>query len=116
MVVHADRDLMGIVLENLLDNAWKFTSKHPTSTIEFGHMVRDGQKIFFVRDDGDGFDMAFAGKLFTAFQRMHTSAEFEGTGIGLTTVRRIINRHGGQVWAEAEKGKGATFYFIIPKS
>jgi ligand-binding sensor domain-containing protein/signal transduction histidine kinase len=116
MVVHADRDLMGIVLENLLDNAWKFTSKHPTSTIEFGHMVRDGQKIFFVRDDGDGFDMAFAGKLFTAFQRMHTSAEFEGTGIGLTTVQRIINRHGGQVWAEAEKGKGATFYFIIPQS
>jgi ligand-binding sensor domain-containing protein/signal transduction histidine kinase len=114
MVVHADRNLIGVVMENLLDNAWKFTSKHPTAKIEIGSTLHDGQKVYFVRDDGDGFDMAFAGKLFGAFQRMHSSAEFKGTGVGLATVRRIIDKHGGQVWAEAEKDKGATFYFTIP--
>lgn len=114
MMIEADRNLMGIVLENLIDNAWKFTSKHPTAKIEIGSMLRDGRQVYFVRDDGDGFDMAYAGKLFGAFQRMHTPDEFKGTGIGLATVRRIIHRHGGQVWAEAEKDKGATFYFTIP--
>jgi light-regulated signal transduction histidine kinase (bacteriophytochrome) len=114
MMIEADRNLMGIVLENLIDNAWKFTSKHPTAKIEIGNMIRDGQQVYFVRDDGAGFDMAYAGKLFGAFQRMHTSDEFKGTGIGLATVRRIIHRHSGQVWAKAEKDKGAAFYFTIP--
>jgi signal transduction histidine kinase len=114
MVVHADRNLMKIVLDNLFDNAWKFSSKHPTATIEFGTTTTQGQTAYFVRDDGDGFEMAYAGKLFTAFQRMHTVSEFKGTGIGLTTVQRIINRHGGKVWAEAKKDNGATIYFTIP--
>lgn len=114
MNIVADRNLMSIVMENLIDNAWKFTSKHPTAKIEIGVTSHDGQKVYYVRDDGDGFDMAYASKLFGAFQRMHSPAEFSGTGIGLTTVRRIINRHGGQVWAEAEKDKGAIFYFTIP--
>ncbi|RPI06563.1 MAG: hypothetical protein EHM64_02470 [Ignavibacteriae bacterium] len=113
LTVQADRNLMVVALENLLENAWKFTSKHPAGKIEVGALMREGQKVFFVRDDGDGFDMAFAGKLFGAFQRMHSIADFKGTGIGLATVRRIIHRHGGQVWAEAEKEKGATFYFTI---
>jgi light-regulated signal transduction histidine kinase (bacteriophytochrome) len=114
MHVHADRNLMGVVLENLFDNAWKFSSNHPTAKIEFGCTLNQGQRVYFIRDDGDGFDMAYAGKLFGAFQRMHTPAEFKGTGIGLTTVQRIITRHGGKVWAEAEKDKGATFYFTLP--
>ena len=113
MVIDADRNLIGIVLENLLDNAWKFTSKHPSAKIEIGSVIQDGQQVYFVRDDGDGFDMAYAGKLFGAFQRMHTPLEFKGSGIGLATVRRIIHRHGGRIWAEAEKGKGAVFYFTI---
>jgi len=113
LMVQADCNLIGIVLENLLGNAWKFTSKHKIAKIEFGSTLRDGQKVYFVCDDGDGFDMAFASKLFEPFQRMHSTAEFEGTGIGLATVQRIIHRHGGQVWAEAEKGKGATFYFTV---
>ena len=104
---------MGVVLENLLGNAWKFSSKNPSSKIEFGSTMHEGEKAYFVRDDGDGFDMAYASKLFGAFQRLHSSGDFKGTGIGLATVRRIIHRHGGQVWAEAEKGKGATFYFTI---
>jgi light-regulated signal transduction histidine kinase (bacteriophytochrome) len=113
LVVQADRNLMMIAMENLLENAWKFTSKHETAKIEVGAMIREGQKVYFVRDDGDGFDMTFADKLFGAFQRMHSAADFKGTGIGLATVRRIIHRHGGQIWAEADKGKGATFYFTI---
>ena len=114
MIVYADRNLIEIVMQNLLDNAWKFTSKHPTAKIEVGSISREGQKVYFVRDDGDGFDMAYADKLFRAFQRIHAPDEFEGTGIGLATVQRIIERHGGQIWAEAEKDKGATFYFTIP--
>ena len=113
LMVQADRNLMMIALENLMENAWKFTSKHPTAKIEVGAAIRKGQKVYFVRDDGDGFDMTFADKLFGAFQRMHSAADFKGTGIGLATVRRIIHRHGGQIWAEADKGKGATFYFTI---
>ncbi len=113
LVVQADRYLLSIVLKNLLDNAWKFTSTHSTTRIEVRMMMHKGQPTYFVRDDGVGFNMAFAGKLFGAFQRMHSTSEFDGTGIGLATVRRIIHRHGGQVWAEAEIEKGSTFYFTL---
>jgi ligand-binding sensor domain-containing protein/signal transduction histidine kinase len=115
LVIQADENLMRIMLDNLLRNAWKFTSKHPTARIELRATQQIGQKVYFVRDDGVGFDMAYANKLFGAFQRMHSSAEFEGTGIGLATVQRIIHRHGGRVWAEAAIEQGATFYFTIPR-
>lgn len=108
-----DRSLLRVVLENLLGNAWKFTSKHPRARIEFGITEQDGRTVYFVRDDGAGFDMAYANKLFTPFQRLHGSNEFDGTGIGLATVQRIIYRHGGSVWAEGEVERGATFYFTL---
>ena len=112
--VLADAHLMRIVLENLLGNAWKFTSKKSTALIEFGVQQIEGIPVYFIRDDGAGFDMNYAQKLFGAFQRLHTVNEFAGTGIGLATVQRIIHRHGGKVWAEGEVEKGATFYFTIP--
>jgi len=112
--VNADSNLMRIVLENLLGNAWKFTQKHPTARIELGVTDKDNQTTYFVRDDGAGFDMAYVNKLFGAFQRLHAAAEFEGTGIGLVTVQRIIQRHGGMVWAEGATEQGATFYFTLP--
>ena len=112
--VNGDSALLKIAMENLIDNAWKFTSKEERPQIEFGTTVKEGKTTCFVRDNGVGFDMAYVDKLFGAFQRLHTSLEFPGTGIGLATVRRVINRHGGQVWVEAEVGKGATFYFTIP--
>jgi len=96
-----------------LSNALKFTGKHSTAKIELGATRRSDQPCYFVRDNGAGFDMAYAGKLFGAFQRIHSAAECEGTGIGLATVQRIIQRHGGRVWVEAEVEKGATFYFTI---
>ncbi len=110
----ADRGLMRAVLENLLGNAWKFTARTESPTIELGRRDVDGQPGFFVRDDGDGFDMRYADKLFRPFQRLHTDDEFPGTGIGLATVRRIIERHGGTVRAESAPGAGATFSFTIP--
>ncbi|MBI5903061.1 MAG: PAS domain S-box protein [Deltaproteobacteria bacterium] len=110
---HGDQRLLRVALENLLSNAWKFTSKHPRARIEFGATEWDGEKAYFVRDDGIGFDMAYAGKLFGAFQRLHDMREFPGTGIGLATVQRVINKHGGLLWAEAEIEKGATFYFTL---
>ena len=113
VAAEGDPDLLRIVLENLLSNAWKFTSKHEQATIEFGMMGRDGRILYFIRDDGAGFDMQYADKLFGAFQRLHSEQEFEGTGIGLAIVQRIIHRHGGKVWAESEMEKGATFYFTI---
>lgn len=111
--VNGDLRLLKIVMENFLGNAWKFTSKQPAAKIEFGAMEKEGEKILYVRDNGAGFNMKYAGKMFGAFQRLHSSTEFEGTGIGLATVQRIINRHGGRVWAEGEEGKGATFYFTL---
>jgi PAS domain S-box-containing protein len=114
VMVQGNPYLMKIVLENLMDNAWKFTGKTEHPRIEFGTAVRDGKTICYIRDNGAGFDMAYVNKLFGAFQRLHTTHEFPGTGIGLATVKRIIHRHGGQVWAEGEIGKGATFYFTLP--
>lgn len=108
-----DGRLLGVVLDNLFRNAWKFTRHQPKAFIEFSRTVEDGQPVYFVRDNGAGFDMAFASKLFGVFQRLHTSDEFEGTGIGLATVQRIIRRHGGRIWAEGKVDSGATFYFTL---
>jgi PAS domain S-box-containing protein len=113
LTVHGDATLLQSALENLLGNAWKFTAKHRAATIEFGQTRRNGKTVYFVRDDGAGFDMAYADKLFSPFQRLHQQREFAGTGIGLATVQRIIRRHGGQVWAEGAVEQGATFYFTL---
>jgi PAS domain S-box-containing protein len=113
LTVEGDVNLLRIMLTNLLGNAWKFTGKHPQAKIEFGKTIRDGENVFFVRDDGAGFDKAYANKLFQPFQRLHGLNEFEGSGIGLATVQRVINRHGGKVWAEGTVEKGAVFYFMI---
>lgn len=102
-----------MVLENLVGNAWKYTGKRAGARIEFSCREQDGKRIYSVRDNGDGFDMAYANKLFLPFQRLHSEEEFEGIGIGLATVQRIILRHGGEVWAEAEPGKGAIFHFTL---
>ena len=115
MVAAADATLLRDVLANLLGNAWKFTSKHETARIEVGVCDADGERAFFVRDDGAGFDPAYATHLFGAFQRMHQAGQFEGDGIGLATVKRLVTRMGGHVWAEAEVEKGATFYFTLPQ-
>ncbi|MEW6613490.1 MAG: PAS domain S-box protein [Pseudomonadota bacterium] len=113
VTARGDARLLQVVLENLLRNAWKFTSKHERARIEFGVTQRDGKRTYFVRDDGAGFDMSYAHKLFGAFQRLHGATEFEGTGIGLATVQRIIHRHGGRIWAEGAIEQGATFYFTL---
>jgi light-regulated signal transduction histidine kinase (bacteriophytochrome) len=108
-----DRRLLTVVLDNLFGNAWKFTGKRDEARIEFGATSNDGAPVYFVRDNGAGFDMAFASKLFGVFQRLHAANEFEGTGIGLATVRRVVSRHGGRVWAEGEINRGATFFFTL---
>jgi PAS domain S-box-containing protein len=113
LLTEGDTRLLRVLLENLLQNAWKFTSKHSQAKIELGATELDGRKTFYVRDDGAGFDMNYADKLFAPFQRMHSQKEFEGTGIGLATVQRIIQRHGGRVWAEGAVDQGATFYFQL---
>jgi signal transduction histidine kinase len=108
-----DARLLSVVLENLIGNAWKFTSKRDGAQIEIGHIEVGGQPAYLVRDNGAGFDMAHADKLFGVFQRLHSTSEFEGTGIGLATVYRVIQRHHGRIWAEGMVGHGATFYFTL---
>lgn len=121
-VIHAamhsrgDRQLLQTVLENLLGNAWKFTARRADARIEVGVTSQDGRRVFFVRDNGAGFDPSCAEKVFDAFQRLHSAQDFPGTGIGLATVQRIIRNHGGDIWAEGQSGKGATFYFTLPGS
>jgi light-regulated signal transduction histidine kinase (bacteriophytochrome) len=110
---HGDPGLLHSVLENLLGNAWKFTSKTPRAKIQFAVENRDGEAVYSVHDNGAGFDMTYAPKLFGAFQRLHTASDFPGIGIGLATVQRIVHRHGGRVSAEGAEGKGATFSFTL---
>jgi two-component system, sensor histidine kinase and response regulator len=116
VVVTGDGQLLRIALENLLENAWKFTAKQPASRIEFGVNQVAGEATYFVRDNGAGFDMTYADRLFGPFQRLHPQTEFPGSGIGLATVQRIIHRHGGRVWAEGSVGQGATFHFTLGRA
>jgi signal transduction histidine kinase len=111
-----DPQLIRTVLENLIGNAWKFTSKRPRSRIEVGAIPNTGETTFFVRDNGAGFDQAYAKRLFAAFQRLHRASEFPGTGVGLASVQRVVNRHGGRIWAEGALDQGATFYFTLPRA
>ncbi|MBI4264656.1 MAG: response regulator [Acidobacteria bacterium] len=115
LTADADSRLMRVVLDNLIGNSWKFTARVPEPRIRIGSERRENGQVFFVRDNGAGFDMAFAEKLFRPFQRLHSESEFPGTGIGLATVHRIVDRHGGRVWAEGAVGQGATFYFTVPR-
>ena len=108
-----DAQLLRVVLDNLLRNGWKYTGKQPQPRVEFTAVDENGDRVFVIKDNGAGFDMKYADKLFGVFQRLHSSAEFEGTGVGLATVRRIINRHGGRIWAEGVVDQGATFYFTL---
>jgi len=113
LTARGDKSLLRQMMVNLLENAWKYTSANPASRIEFGKTILAGQETFYLRDNGVGFDMAYSDKLFGEFQRLH-GQEYEGTGIGLATVKRIIDRHRGKVWAESKPGEGATFYFVLP--
>lgn len=113
LVVQGDPTLMRMVLENLLGNAWKYSAKVPCTEIRFGSVMQDGRRVFVVSDNGAGFDMRFAERLFGVFQRLHSASDFQGTGVGLALVRRIVRRHGGDIWAESAVGEGARFYFTL---
>ncbi|HEU4799406.1 MAG TPA: response regulator [Gemmatimonadales bacterium] len=113
VMVQGDGRLLRIALENLLQNAWKFTGTRAAGLIEFGAGQRDGELAYYVKDNGVGFDMGYAGRLFGPFQRLHRAAEFPGSGIGLATAQRVIHRHGGRIWAEARPDEGATFLFTL---
>jgi light-regulated signal transduction histidine kinase (bacteriophytochrome) len=113
LLARGDRRLLNVVLVNLIGNAWKFTSRRADARIELGRQPAD-EPTFFVRDNGAGFDTQYAGRLFTPFQRLHTTKEFQGTGVGLATVQRVMSRHGGRVWVDAVVGQGATFFFSLP--
>ncbi len=112
LCAEGDRQLLRVMMENLLGNAWKFTARHERATIVFGR-TKDSPEVYFIRDDGAGFEMIYAEKMFAPFQRLHAIAEFEGTGIGLATVQRIVHRHGGRVWAEGAPERGATIFFSL---
>jgi light-regulated signal transduction histidine kinase (bacteriophytochrome) len=112
--VHADATMLRQVLGNLIGNAWKFTRRRAAPTIEIGSTARSGETVYFVRDNGAGFDMRDAAKLFGVFERLHPGDEFEGTGVGLAIVQRVLQRHGGRVWAKGAVDRGATFYFTVP--
>jgi light-regulated signal transduction histidine kinase (bacteriophytochrome) len=114
MTAHGDRRLIGDLFSNLIDNAWKFTRNASAARIEVGHTRQGRMALLYVKDNGAGFDMAYAQKLFQPFQRLHSAEQFAGNGVGLATVARIVERHGGRIWSEAETGKGATFYFTLP--
>lgn len=113
VVVHGDPQLLRVVLDNLIGNAWKFTSLAPQTRIEFGRRCEDGEEVLFVRDNGVGFDDSHAARIFGAFQRLHSSEQFPGNGIGLATVQRAVRRHEGRVWATSRPGCGATFCFTL---
>ena len=116
LMVSGSQRLLRVALVNLLENAWKFTSKSPQARIEFGSKEQDGERCYFVKDNGPGFKMEYADKIFKPFERLHKESEFPGTGIGLSIVHRIIQRHGGRVWVESAEGQGATFYFSLKES
>ncbi|HEY5809426.1 MAG TPA: ATP-binding protein [Povalibacter sp.] len=114
MSAYADPQLLRVVVHNLLENAWKFSGRHPLATIGIGTVAGAEQPTYFVRDNGAGFDPAYSDKLFGAFQRLHSQQEFPGTGIGLAIVQRVVTRHGGIIWAESRPQQGATFFFTLP--
>jgi signal transduction histidine kinase len=115
VIAYADKRLIKVALENLISNAWKYTMRATDPKIFFGMTDKNGQKAYYLQDNGAGFDMTYADKLFSPFQRLHSAKEFDGTGVGLATVQRVIHRHGGEVWADATVDKGATFYFTLPR-
>jgi light-regulated signal transduction histidine kinase (bacteriophytochrome) len=113
MIANVDKNLIHIALSNLLGNAWKFTGKTPDARIRFNKQIKNGKSIYSIKDNGAGFDMKRSENLFTPFRRLHSDQEFSGTGIGLAIVERVIERHGGRIWAEGEINKGATFFFTL---
>lgn len=113
MTAKGDASLLQMALFNLIENSWKFTAKIKEARIEFGTIFKDNEQIYFIKDNGVGFDMQYIDKLFQPFQRLHTDDEYPGTGIGLATVQRVIRRHSGRIWAESQVGKGTTIYFTL---